>query len=331
MRARTRLSLPSGSLGLLGMVGLLAGLLPFGLARAQAPAPPGEIEIRYPGTCEPSAVVMLEPGFFVIGDDDQKDLRIYKKDSPGDPEILKTSDLPGLKKKADLEGAARIGNAIYWVGSHSRKNSGEEDPDRHRLFAVTVAPGSHALAAVGAPYLSLIEDLAKDSRYASFHVQEAAARKPIESGGLNLEGLAATPKGELLIGFRNPLPQNRALIATLKNPRDVLFGKKPKFGAPILLDLGGLGIRSLEFWPAAKAYVISGGGVADGGTFQLFRWSGKPKDKPKPIAGIDLGTLIPEAIFFDPAVPDELIVLSDDGDLCPDSPAFRSRRFRLGI
>lgn len=273
---------------------------------------------------------MLEPGFLLIGDDDQKDLRIYKKDAPADPEIVKVSDLPGLQKKADLEGAARIGDAIYWIGSHSRKNNGEEDRDRHRLFAVTVAPGTHALAAVGTPYLTLIADLDKDSRYAPFQLKNAAKFSPTVPGGLNIEGLAATPQGDLLVGFRNPLPQNKALIATLKSPGKVLAGKKAKFGAPILLDLGGLGIRSLEYWPAGKAYVISAGPFADGGTFRLFLWSGKASDPPKPLAA-DLGTLIPEALFFDPAAPDELIALSDDGDFCPDPPAFRSRRVGLAV
>jgi len=274
---------------------------------------------------------MLEPGQFIIGDDDQKDLRIYRKDTPGDPEIVKISDLPGLKKKADLEGAARLGTDIYWIGSHSRKNNGEEDLDRHRLFAVKIKTGSHAAEAVGAPYEDLIEDLQKNKHYAPFHLDDAAKLPPGAPGGLNIEGLAATPKGRLLIGFRNPIPKKKALIATLKNPHEVLTGKKPKFSAPIQLDLGGLGVRSLEYWPAAKAYILIAGSAADGGTFQAYRWSGKASGKPKPITNADLGTLVPEAVFFDPAVPNELVVLSDDGDFCPTPPAFRSRRFTLGV
>ncbi|HEV7667644.1 MAG TPA: DUF3616 domain-containing protein [Thermoanaerobaculia bacterium] len=301
-----------------------------GATRAQEP-PTAPAEIKYPGTCEASAAVMLEPGLFIVGDDDQKDLRIYKKDTPGDPEIVKISDLPGLKKKADLEGAARIGDAIYWTGSHSRKNKGEEDLDRHRLFAITVKAGSHVVAAVGKPYLTLIEDLQKDSRYAPLHLIDAAKLPPGTPGGLNIEGLAATPEGALLIGFRNPIPKKKALIATLKNPLQVLSGAKPTFGAPIQIDLGGLGIRSLEYWPESKGYVIIAGTSADGGTFQAFGWTGKASGKPKPIANADLGTLVPEAVFFDPAAPKELFILSDDGDFCPDPPAFRSRRVKLAV
>lgn len=308
------------------LLALILGLLSAGFAWAQAPA-----DASYPGTCEPSGAVLLEPGLFLIGDDDQKDLRIYKKDTPGDPEIVKISDLPGLKKKADLEGAARIGETIYWIGSHSRKNNGEEDLDRHRLFALTVAPGTHAPASVGAPYLKLIEDLHKDDRYAPFHLVDAAKLPPGAPGGLNIEGLAATPEGALLIGFRNPIPNRKALIATLKNPQQVLAGEKPEFGPPIQLKLKGLGIRSLEYWPVGKVYVILAGSSQDGGAFKAYRWSGKAKDKPKPIRNADLSNLVPEAAFFDPAAPSELILLSDDGDTCPDPPAFRSRRVGLGV
>lgn len=309
---------------------LILGLLVAAATHAQDPtATPADV--RYPGTCEPSGAVMLEPGLFLIGDDDQKDLRIYRKDAPGDPEIVKISDLPGLKKKADLEGAARIDGAIYWIGSHSRKNSGEEDLDRHRLFALTVAPGTHEATAVGAPYLTLIEDLHKNGRYAPFHLVDAAKLPPGAPSGLNIEGLAATPEGALLIGFRNPVPKKKALIATLKNPREVLAGAKPSFGAPIQLKLKGLGIRSLEYWPAGKTYILLAGSSQDGGAFKAYRWSGKASGKPKPIKNADLGTLVPEVAFFDPASPGELILLSDDGDTCPDPPAFRSRRIKLAV
>ncbi len=187
------------------------------------------------------------------------------------------------------------------------------------------------MAAVGKPYLTLIEDLEKDSRYAPLHLMDAAKLPPTVPGGLNIEGLAASAQGELLIGFRNPIPEKKALIATLKNPWKVLSGAKPAFDAPILLDLEGRGIRSLEYWPAGKAYVISAGSFEDGGTFQAFRWSGRATDKPKLIADLDFGTMIPEAIFFDPAAPNELVVLSDDGDFCPTPSAFRSRRIKLAV
>lgn len=297
-------------------------------ATAQAPKP----VVSYPGTCEASAAVMLEPGLFIVGDDDKKDLLVYRKDQPAmPPREVKISNLPGLKKKADLEGAARVGDEIYWIGSHSRKNNGEEDLDRHRLFAVKVKSVGDELSveAVGKPYETLLDDLQKDGRFDKLKLGAAAQLAPGKEGALNIEGLAATPDGKLLIGFRNPIPGGKALIVPLSNPRQVLTGGKPSFDGPIELDLGGLGIRSLEHWPAAKAYVIIAGTFKDGAGFKAYRWSGQASDKPMQIPGVDFSSLIPEAVFFDPAAPSELFILSDDGDTCPAPEAFRSRRVVL--
>jgi hypothetical protein len=300
---------------------------------AQMPDPP--LTITYPGMCEASAAVALGAGSFAVADDDEKDLRVYRLESPAKPQILQISKaVPDLAEKADLEGAARIGDDIYWLGSHSRKKSGEERPGGRRLFAIHVAAadGGFRVEPVGRPYKTLLEDLQKDGRYNKYELDKAAALTPEEPGGLNIEGLAAQDR-RLLIGFRNPVRAGKALIATLENPRQVLDGQPAIFGAPVELDLENLGIRSLEHWPAAKAYVIIAGTPEDAGRFQAFRWSGIPCDKPQPIADVDLSGLVPEAVFFESDTTSELIVLSDDGATCSEdkeSKAFRSRRLPLG-
>lgn len=310
------------------------GLAMAGFATAQTPEPTPS-DVRYLGTCEASASLILEPGLFVVGDDDKKELLVYWKDQPATPpRELKVSGLPGLQKKVDLEGAARIGDEIYWIGSHSRKNNGEEDLDRHRLFAIKVKASGDQLSAepVGKPYQTLIDDLQKERCFDRFDFKAAAQLAPGKEGALNIEGLVATPDGTLLIGFRNPVRNGKALIIPLSNPRQVLEGQKPSFGGAIELDLGGLGIRSLERWPAANAYVIIAGSFEDGGRFQVYRWSGQVGDTPKPIANADLSQLVPEAAFFDPAAPSELFLLSDDGDFCTKGQeAFRSRRIALSV
>ncbi|MBK8892095.1 MAG: hypothetical protein IPN75_17800 [Dechloromonas sp.] len=51
--------------------------------------------------------------------------------------------------------------------------------------------------------------LVADPRFADLRTASEAGKGPEEPGGLNIEGLAATPDKELLIGFRNPLSSNR--------------------------------------------------------------------------------------------------------------------------
>ena len=48
----------------------------------------------------------------------------------------------------------------------------------------------------------------------------------------------------------------------------------------MLLDLGGLGVRSLEWDEAGRWYLIVAGSADDGGVFRLYTWSGESNDRP---------------------------------------------------
>ena len=140
---------------------------------------------------------------------------------------------------------------------------------------------------------------------------KAASRLAAEAdGGLNIEGLAATPEGQLLIGFRNPLPEERAIVIPLENPTEVVDGKRAKLGEPFELNLGRRGIRSIEW--VGGSYLIVAGPTADEGSFALYRWSGKRGESAMPIDSVDLGSLRPEALFAIPQTP-QVQLLSDDG------------------
>jgi uncharacterized protein DUF3616 len=313
---------------------LALGLTVTGIVAGQSSSPSASPAIVYPGIDEASAAVALPGGRFVVADDDEKELRVFQADPAAKSHELVISNIPGLKKKADLEGGARIEKDIYWIGSHSRKNDGEARPERHRLFAIQVEfkGGAPKAVPVGKPYQDLVAKLQRDPRYVKYKLGDAAKRAPEEPNALNIEGLAATPEGELLVGFRNPVPNGQALIVPIQNPRKVMVdGKDPVFGDPVELNLGGRGIRSLEYWPAGKVFVISAGLPGTGGDFKLFRWARGKRAQAEAIEGVNLSGLVPEVIFFDESKPTELIVLSDDGDLKPDPPSFRSRRIKLAV
>jgi hypothetical protein len=187
-------------------------------------------------------------------------------------------------------------------------------------MALTVEP-------VGRAYTTLIDDLAADPRHARFALAAAARRPAKAKGGLNIEGLAATPAGGLLIGFRNPLPEGKALLVTLANPNAVMGGEKAVFGDPVLLDLGGQGIRSLE---RVNGNLLIVAGPAEGSKGKaipsaLYRWSGQPQAAAVrlrsfgPIGGAPVN---PEGLFVD---DNTLVVLSDDGNLERDGKACGDR------
>ena len=107
------------------------------------------------------------------------------------------------------------------------------------------------------------------------------------------------------------MPHRRALIVPLENPAELIAGKAAKFGAPIELDLGQRGIRSIT--QVDGGYLIVAGPITDSGSFALFKWSG--------IAGhgailLDaaLKDLRPEALFATGSGND-VQLLSDDGGI----------------
>lgn len=283
-------------------------------------------EVRYRGMCDASAAVAIGKGHFIVADDESDVLRVYRRERAAPvaavdlSDYLRNRDPDGKMHEADIEGAAAIGGRIYWIGSHARKGGdGSVDKHRWRLFATDVVAGA-AVPTVKPlttpPYQTLLADIVADARFGV--LAEAAAIGPEQPGGLNIEGLADTPEGGLLIGFRNPLPRGRALALPLRNPAQLLSGAaRPAFGDLIRLDLGGRGIRSIE--RVGNAYLISAGppGPASASrvkpAFALFRWAGSAQAAPVLVRALDGGSFRPEAMFHDPQAND-LYLLSDDGD-----------------
>jgi hypothetical protein len=177
----------------------------------------------------------------------------------------------------------------------------------------------------GAPYCSLVTDLGK--RWPSL---ELDPKLPHKEGGVSIEGLSNTSKaGELLIGFRSPLIDEKALIVRLSNAAGVLdSGETPRFGQPLVLDLAGRGIRSIEFWPERQRFVILAGPASGKGDFRLYWWTGMAAAQPKKIKAVrfsrmKLGKRVsPEAVFTE-ARSGALYVVFDEGRR-PGSPSFRS-------
>ncbi len=280
--------------------------------------------VVYPGMCDASATEYLDSVHFVVASDEDNILRIFEVGKG--VKALRDIDLNVFldtkkNQEADLEGAAKIGNRIYWISSHGANKNGKHRPSRRRFFATDIQ-----LAPVGIPYSDLIEDMGRYPDYRNLKLGEATQLAPESPGGLNIEGLAENPAGGLYIGFRNPIPQGKALLAPLLNPEGVIAGKKAKFGAPIMLSLGGLGVRSLEYSGARKEFLIVAGRPDSQNEFKLFTWSGKISDAPKHLYSVVFGDLYPEAMAWDPSHVNRLLVLSDDGGACQDedSPARKS-------
>jgi Protein of unknown function (DUF3616) len=274
--------------------------------------------MEYSGLRDASAAVAVTSNLFIVADDEKNSLRLYSIDHAGSP--LKEFDMDAFLQvttkspEADLEGAALLGNRAFWIGSHGRNKDGKDRPNRHRLFATDIAVTNDevTLTPVGKPCKRLLDDLLHDSRFAEFHLAEAATRPPKDPDALNIEGLSATPEGNLLLGFRNPTPHGKALLISLLNPNEVIEGKPARFGAATLLDLDGLGIRDMAYFDGA--YFIIAGPSHTGGKFHFFCWAGGDSN-PQKFEVKHLGDYTPEAIVIYPQKGfHEIQILSDDGN-----------------
>jgi hypothetical protein len=189
------------------------------------------------GMCDASAVVPAGSEHFVVADDEDNILRVYSR-IRGDAPISQTNLSSFLRvdpksPEVDLEGAAPLGDRVYWISSHARNKNGKERPSRHRFFATTISAsnGVAAVNPVGLPYANLLADLLSEPRLKQFNLAAASRRAPKTKNALNIEGLCATPAGHLLIGFRNPNPRGQTLLVPLLNPAELIEGRTARFGA----------------------------------------------------------------------------------------------------
>jgi hypothetical protein len=271
------------------------------------------------GMCDASGAVPLEDGRFAVADDEDNVLRIYDSGRGGAAlgavDVSAALELPMKKKgpaEADLEAATRLGDQALWLASHGRNSKGKRDTGRLRFFATSTPSPGGTFMPVGRPYKHLLDDLLSAPALRELGLAIAEQRAPKAQGGLNIEGMTARPDGKsVLLGFRSPLVDGRAIALPLENPLGLLRGERARFGAAQLLDLGGLGVRSLSWWHGK--YLVIAGAVDREASARIFRWDGKGATATA-VPDLDLSGLNPEGVvsFED---RDRVLLLSDDGEL----------------
>lgn len=290
--------------------------------------------ITYYGLSDASASVAINENMFVVGDDEYNILRVYRR---GDSFPIYSFDITYFLNveedypEADIEGATMIDDCIFWITSHGRNKKGKLRQTRYRFFATKISVDGNDvnINPFGVPCQTLVNELIETKTMRKlgldlvteldvYKLRELAPK----NNGLNIEGLCASADGKTLyIGFRNPRPSNQitscseALIVPLKNPMKVIENANdPIFGEPILWDLNGLGIRSMEYSQFHKLYFIIAGPHNNESRFVLYSWSGKKGEHP-----ILVHKIIAEESGFKPEAlicfkgEASLYLLSDDG------------------
>jgi hypothetical protein len=316
---------------------------------ASAPGRPGAK--WHTGISDASTALAIDANWMYVGDDENQVLRIFSRTHSGGPvaeydasPFLRLIDLytNGAPKEVDIEASTRVGNRLFWLGSHSHAFDATERTNRARMFATDLSgSGTNAQLKVVGHYNFLKVDLlewdahnghGKGANYYGLVDSGAIGVNPKEpdGSGFNLEGLCMAPGSttNAYIAFRAPLvppdARAKALLVPVRNfARLATKGGGPGsalFGAPIELNLGGRGVRSIE--GNGTNYLIIAGppGAGDNlpppGNFRAFTWTGQPGDAPQE-HDADLAGLNPEGIVEVPPGPwsatNLFQILSDNG------------------
>lgn len=241
------------------------------------------------GVFEPSAVQQLPDGKLLIAEDEPNHaFSIISIDKTGrfvEDEALDTRVITGFKRRlSDLEALARDDEGfIYALTSHSRTRKGNRSPDREHLMRFKIQDGN-VLGLTS--YDNLTQVLETDHKLHDLIRERTKAEVSFEE--INIEGMAFDPvKKRLVLGFRDPEFNNMALVAFISNPKDVFErNAKPEFDEVAVIDIDGGGIRSLNYDPVLKTYVIANEVKDENGQkfSQLWTWSGNPTDEPQKIS-----------------------------------------------
>jgi len=272
------------------------------------------------GLYEPSAIVQLADGRFLIVED-EKEHPFSLVSIERDGNVESTSLTPGLFefndgfwKLDDLEGLTLDPSGwIYAVTSQSLDGDGDAKKSREKLVRFRIK-GNRVVDA------SSVRSLKSALLAAHPELAVAAGIRDVKSGGgLNVEALEVSADGRRLwVGFRSPLLDRRAILARIENPSGIFDADEaPRIAARLeTLDLGGQGIRGMSYVPSLGGYlVIAGPTASEGAAFRLWFWSG---EAGAPARRVHLPVLpgIEHAEGVCPAVLDGtpcLVIVSDDG------------------
>ena len=284
------------------------------------------------GIHEPSAIQQLPDGrFLVVEDEKQHPFSLVTIDAAGaihaaplGPGFLEAGS--AFWKLDDLEGLAMdpSGN-LYAITSHSRNDEGDEKKSRDKLVRFRIA-GDRVVDT------RIVMELKPALR--ATHPVLAAAADILDvkgEGGLNIEALEfSIDQRRLLLGFRSPLLDHRAIIAGIENPDAMLdAGESPRISPDLItLDLQGDGIRGMAYFPDLGGYLVISGPIArEQAQFQLWFWSGQA-DEPARRATVPGLEGLEHAEGVSAAVLEgrrRIIIVSDDGS----RKAGRDARFLL--
>lgn len=229
----------------------------------------------------------------------------------------------------DIEGATQIDNTIYISSSLSQVS---EDTADYRVLSSIQLDEEGQLMSEKYIYAREMIINAMENRFGDNAWLRRVKVSFGKSGGVNIEGLSTSHKGDerLVFGFRSPLvdehfgspilnpdfslSQGLAMLMEIDNPIET---KSPK-SEITLIDLNGQGIRGIEYIPGMKGYVIISGGVEKLNEYHLWFYNPESKTTSKlSKEGDDFSKLCrPESVLNIPESSSLTILSEESGKAC---------------
>ncbi|HTD67575.1 MAG TPA: hypothetical protein VK846_13700, partial [Candidatus Limnocylindria bacterium] len=162
------------------------------------------------GVSDGSPAMAIDANYMFAGDDENQILRIFSRSNSG-PALVQFNLNPylglvdfyddGTPREIDLEASTRVGDRLYWIGSHSHAQDAEVRTNRGRIFATDLAgSGTNVSLSFVGRYDYLKLDLmnwdATNGHGLGNNYYELTASgaegidpKAIDGSGFNIEGL----------------------------------------------------------------------------------------------------------------------------------------------
>ncbi len=216
-------------------------------------------EDKFYNIFEPSGATTMPDGKVLIVEDESGEnaLKLIELEDDGDVVEIGNLYLPKKIKKIfkkdieDIEAMTSDGNVVYAITSHSLSRSRKVRASREQIMMFKYEDGAivdfHS-------YGNLKEDLYK--KFSSFFETSVFSPSDINIEGLSFENVNNT----LLIGFRSPVVNGKAILVGIENPKEIfLKGQKPIFSKPIHLNLNGKGVRDITYDSKKEGFWIIAG------------------------------------------------------------------------
>lgn len=284
---------------------------------------------QFEGIYEPSGAQQLEDGRLLIVEDEASRalsiVELLPDGSIAENAALDNRLLSSFRSKlSDLEGLTMSADGyIYAITSHSRTKKGTRKQAREQLVRFKIRGNDLIDSGV---YTGLTDQLKNSGVFE--RAVENSVNKNVSFQAINIEALSFDKEGRrLLLGFREPLIDGKAMIVVVENPVGIFErGEQPIFSEDVILvELEGGGIRSLAYDPVKGLYLmVNEAPAADGkNQFQLWTWSGALAEQPmrvelRGMTGLKNVEAIAPVIINGET---KLLIVSDDGSSKKNQPA----------